>query len=154
MSKKHETKSVAHTDPLTGEVTDHVPSPRYRLRDYFLDDLGREIPDPRPMQPPVGYKKQPSMFELIREATAREVALYAAGREPETFEEADDFDVDDDVDPHSPWENDFDPPWSEVKQAIQAERDRVAAQSPPEPKPTVPPGPTPPPPKGDPGPSA
>lgn len=136
--KNVQSKTVIHQDPISGEITDHDPGRRYRLRDDFLDDLGREIPDPRPMQPPIGYKKQPSMFELIREATAREVALYAAGREPETFEEADDFDVDDDVDPHSPWENDFDPPWSEVKQAIQAERDRVAAQSPPEPKPTVP----------------
>lgn len=148
-----EEKVVEHTDPITGEIADIVTPPRVRARDIFLDDLGREIPDPRPMQPPIGYKKQPSMFELIREATAREVALYAAGREPETFEEADDFDIDDDVDPHSQWENDFDPPWSEVRQAIEDNR-RQAAESPPQPKPTVPPGPAPTPPKPDPDPIA
>lgn len=114
-------------DPIDGEITLHEPAERVRIRDRFLDDLGREIPDPRPMQPPIGYKKQPSMFELIREATAREVALYAANRSPETFDEADDFDIDDDVDPHSPWENDFDPPWSEVRAAIQADREARAA---------------------------
>jgi len=128
---------IEHCDPITGEVVS-IPVPhRVRLRDVFIDDLGREIPDPRPMQPPVGYKKQPSMFEMIREATKREVALYAANREPESFEESDDFDIDDDVDPSSPWENDFDPPWSEVRQAIEQNR-RKASESPPEPKPTVP----------------
>lgn len=147
--KNAEPKTVVHQDPITGEITEHDPGRRYRIRDYFLDDLGREIPDPRPLQPPIGYKKQPSLFELVREATAREVALYAANREPETFEESDDFDIDDDIDPHSPWENDFDPPWSEVKQAIEASR-KAATESPPDPKPTVPPGPAPLPPKPDP----
>lgn len=136
-AREPEEKIVEHVDPISGEISDIVTPPRVRARDIFLDDLGREIPDPRPMQPPIGYKKQPSMFELIREATAREVALYAAGREPETFEESDDFDIDDDIDPSSPWENDFDPPWSEVRQAIEDNR-RKASESPPEPKPTVP----------------
>lgn len=110
-------------DPVTGEII--LPPPletRQRIRDVFIDELGREVPDPRPMAPPVGYKKQPSIFELVREATAREVALYAANREPESFEEADDFEIDDDYDPHSPWENDFDPPWSEVRKAIAEDR--------------------------------
>lgn len=144
-----DTVTKEHVDPITGEI-DNVEIPtRLRARDVFIDDLGREIPDPRPMQPPIGYKKQPSMFELIREATAREVALYASNREPESFEEAEDFDVDDDYDPHSPWENEFDPPWSEVRAAIQEEREKAASQPPKEPggeparppqtKPTVPP---------------
>jgi len=128
---------VEHCDPVTGEVITLPEHRRVRIRDVYIDDLGREIPDPRHMQPPVGYKKQPSMFEMIREATKREVALYAANREPESFEESDDFDIDDDVDPSSPWENDFDPPWSEVRRAIEDNR-RKASESPPEPKSTVP----------------
>lgn len=141
MVKNAESKTVEHTDPITGEVIDHDPGHRVRIRDAFIDDLGREIPDPRPVQPPVGYKKQPSMFELIREATAREVALYAANREPESFEDSEDFDIGDDIDPSSPWENDFDPPFSEVRRAIEehrAETARKASESPPEPKSTVP----------------
>lgn len=127
---RHEThdKATEHVDPITGEVSDLEKPVRYRIRDQFLDDRGREIPDPRPLQPPVGYKKQPSMFEMIREAVTREHALYAANREPESLEESDDFDIPDDpVDPHSPWENDFDPPWSEVRQAIEDDRKQKAA---------------------------
>lgn len=136
-------------DPISGEISEHVPPERFRIRDTFLDDLGREIPDPRPMDPPIGYKKQQSMFEIIREATAREIALYAANREPESFEESDDFDIPDDpLDPHSQWENEFDPPWSEVKAAVEQVRAEKAAKEaekplkeapeeprPPEPKP-------------------
>lgn len=132
-AEKLEDKKIDHIDPVTGEIIEHVEGGRYRRRDDFIDDLGREIPDPRPMQPPIGYKKQPSMFELIREATAREVALYAANREPESLEESEDFDVDDDYDPTSPWENDFDPPWSEVRQAIAEAREKRAAAPPAQP---------------------
>lgn len=76
------------------------------------DEAGREIPDPNPMQPPVGYNRQPSLAEQIRAAVVseklREVAL-AAG--VETFEEADDFDVGDDFEAerNSPYEANFDP---------------------------------------------
>lgn len=149
-TEKDHTQDVV--DPITGEVQEHTPGQRYRIRDVFLDDLGREIPDPRPLQPPVGYKKQPSMFEVVREAVSREVALYALNREPESFEEAEDFDIPDDpLDPHSPWENEFDPPWSEVRQAIEEDRKRkaeVEAQPPKEPPEAArPPSPKPPSPK-------
>lgn len=134
-----------HVDPITGEILAHELPVRPRRRDSYLDDLGREIPDPRPMQPPIGYKKQPSLFEMVRTATA--AALLARAREqPESFEESDDFDIPDDpLDPSSPWENDFDPPLSEVRQAILADRKaRKAAEEaaeqprPSAPKPTVP----------------
>lgn len=144
---------VEHTDPITGEVVVLELPPRVRARDDFIDDLGREIPDPRPMQPPIGYKKQPSMFDLVRDAVRREHALYAANREPETFEDAEDFDVDDDFDPQSPWENEFDPPWSEVRAAIEEERKKAAAAppAPPAGQPSNSP-PAPPPPSGQPDP--
>lgn len=134
-----------HVDPVTGEISPHDPGRRMRRRHHYIDDLGREIPDPRPMQPPIGYKKQPSLFEMVRTATA--AALLARAREePESFEESDDFDIPDDpLDPSSPWENEFDPPLSEVRQAILADRKRreaaaEAAKQPraPEPAPTVP----------------
>lgn len=114
---------------------------RVRLRAVYLDDFGREQPDPRPMSPPVGYKKQPSIFDLQRQQIALHHRLYAEDREFESFEESEDFDVDDDVDPTSPWENDFDPPMSEVRQAIEAHK---AAQKAAEQPLTSPPSPTPP----------
>lgn len=77
----------------------------------FQDKVERaaEYPDPTPMAPPIGYKKVPSIWEqqkaLIRAARLEE---HEAGME--TFEEADDFDVDDDFEPSTPFEAGFDYP--------------------------------------------
>lgn len=62
-----------------------------------------------PMAPPVGYVRQPSIAERIRDMVRSEhlrIAAEAAGQE--TFEEADDFEVGEDFDPHSPFEENFD----------------------------------------------
>lgn len=62
-----------------------------------------------PMAPPLGYIKQPSVTERIRDMVRSEhlrLAAEAAGQE--TFEEADDFEVGEDFDPHSPFEENFD----------------------------------------------
>lgn len=80
-----------------------------RKRFGALDRSGSEILDSTPMQPPIGYNPQPSMFDVMRKMIAdhqREIA--EAGFE--TPEEADDFDVQDDYDPTSPYEHSFDPP--------------------------------------------
>lgn len=125
-------------DPLTGEIVIQEPSqvnkhhdpdsPRPRLRAVYLDDFGREIPDPRPMQPPVGYKPELSIFDIQRQQIELHHRLYAEDREFETFEESEDFDVDDDVDPTSPWENHFDPPMSEIREAVASlEREKAAS---------------------------
>lgn len=58
---------------------------------------GRFVPDPVPMEPPIGYVKQPSMVEIVRDMVRSEklrAEIEAAGHE--SFEEADDFDVGDD----------------------------------------------------------
>lgn len=72
---------------------------------------GHEKLDPKPVAVPVGFTRQPSMADLIREGIRNETfrqRRIAAGQE--TFEEADDFDIPDDPpDPQSPWERDFDP---------------------------------------------
>lgn len=138
-------------DPLTGEVTtvrtvgevkamaeEHVvnrhhdpKSPRYRRRAEYLNDLGQEIPDPRPISPPIGYKRQPSVFDLQRENLALAMRLNREDAEFETFEESEDFDVDDDdYDPSSPWENDFDPPFSEIRAAVEEVSAKIAANRP------------------------
>lgn len=127
---KKSAPQIEHMDPITGELETLVPEARRRIRDIFIDDLGREIPDPRPMAPPVGYTKAPSMIEIVRQQIQREMALYASDREPESLEESDDFDIPDDpADPNTPWENDFDPPWSEVRQAIEEDRAARSAAS-------------------------
>lgn len=106
--------SVLVTDLETGE---QIVSPalidleeHLALMANYLTPEGGERPDPVPIAPPVGYKRQPSLVDNIR-AMIREhaVAVALAGQEAESFEEADDFDVQDDYDPHSPWEGEFEP---------------------------------------------
>lgn len=115
MTKK---KDIPH-DPLTGEIIEDpvaldpadLPFLRsYGLRPTRLTDSGREIPDPVPLAPPVGYRPQPSMVDIIRQQIrSAQLAQEAEAAGLETFEEADDFDVDDDFDPSSPYEEIFDP---------------------------------------------
>lgn len=71
---------------------------------------GSEVPDPVPIAPPVGYVRTKPIREQLREMVQSE-ALARAARDSgnETFEEAEDFDVGDDIDPRSPWEEQFEP---------------------------------------------
>lgn len=77
-----------------------------------LDPKGRELVDPTPIAPPVGYKRVPTLVEQLRQMVRSE-SLAREAREAgyETFEEADDFDIPDDpLDPKSSHEIGFDPP--------------------------------------------
>lgn len=92
-------------DNETGEI---VPVLNHKGKPLTAE--GYEIPDPVPMAPPVGYKKQPSMIEIVRDMVRSEhLRRYAEGKEQDTFEEADDFDVDDDPDPLTKYEAEFEP---------------------------------------------
>lgn len=76
----------------------------------FLNIRGQEVPDPTIVDPPLGYVAQPDLMELMRRMIRREFSELAENAEFETFEEADDFEVDDDpVDYSSPYEEYFDP---------------------------------------------
>lgn len=112
-----------------------------RIRDVKLNDAGSEILDSTPMEPPLGYISQPSMFDVMRKMISdRERELSAAGFE--TPEEADDFDVDDDFDPSSPYEHNFDPPADPA--ALPSEVPPAASGKPQEPPadgPATPPAP-------------
>lgn len=89
---------------------------------HFQAADGREYLDPTPIAPPIGYKRQPSLSDQIREMVRNErlqAELEAAGLE--TFEDADDFEVGDDYDPSTPWENDTTPSVKELLEAGKAE---------------------------------
>lgn len=87
-----------------------------KLKDKGYDKDGNIILDPTPMAPPIGYKKAPSMVEIVRDMVRSErLAQEARDAGHETFEEAEDFDVDDDPELlRSPYENQFDPPLEEL----------------------------------------
>lgn len=100
--------------PETGEVIDQVEDhpvvaaaraahPKHKA----LDPAGAEVPDPVPLAPPVGYTRQPSMFEHMRQLIKSEALRVAAEQAgAETFDEANDFDVGE-WDPSSPYEDEF-----------------------------------------------
>lgn len=71
--------------------------------------IGKEYPNPVPMEPPLGFVPQEPLHEQIRNMVLREMSAAASREELETAEEADDFDIGDDFDPDSPYEMDFDP---------------------------------------------
>lgn len=105
-----------------------------RLLAKGLNPDGTPILDPTPIAPPIGYKKQPSMVEIVRDMVRGEKLRQAAEEMgAETFEEADDFDIPDDpVQLRSEWENDYEP---SVQELLEAGKESLAkkaiADSPP-----------------------
>ncbi|UDN67831.1 hypothetical protein [robinz microvirus RP_142] len=73
---------------------------------------GREYPDPIPTAPPVGYKTPPTIMDMIKSMIHSEQLNQKAQAEGfDTFDEAEDFDIEDDpLDPHTEYEAVFDPP--------------------------------------------
>lgn len=91
-------------------VQDFTREPSARAQNLF-DGSRREIVSAIPVAPPVGYVEQPSLVERIRSMVRSEHLRYAATEAGyETFEDAEDFEVGDDFEPHTPYEAVFDPP--------------------------------------------
>lgn len=87
---------------------------------------GEELLDPTPMQPPLGYKKAPSLSEMIAQQV-RQMKLENLLDQTleETDEEADDFEVGDDVEPMSKWENDHIPSIKVLKKRAKQINDAI-----------------------------
>lgn len=117
-------------------------APRLKLEDYVAKLMERGLNkdgtfkvDPTPMAPPIGYKKHPSMVEIMRDMIRSErMRTLAEERGFESFEDADDFDVpgEDGEELRSGFENDFDPPIREVAKEVNKERASRAAKKAPE----------------------
>lgn len=77
-----------------------------------LDKDGKFYPDPTPVAPPVGqsHVAEIDMFEVMKNRIRNEASIAAMMAGEETFEEADDFEVYDDPEPFSPWEEIVDQP--------------------------------------------
>lgn len=129
--------------------------PQLDLEDYLqkikkagLDESGHELVSSKPMQPPLGYKKQPSLAELVREMVQSEALRQKIESEGgETLEEFEDFDVEDEPEMmSSPWENQHDPSLAELQAAGEAElrsrqvRGGEGGTPPPSPGPSEAPG--------------
>lgn len=101
----------------------------HKGRQQTLD--GREIPDPVPMAPPIGFRASPPLHELIRARVQHEFERMRAAREVESPEEADDFripgeETDDPREsrfalmPGYEWEENYEPPqdFAEMRQRL------------------------------------
>lgn len=75
----------------------------------FLKPDGSEVLDSTPMEIPVGFERPESIQELIRRLVIDpQIRQDLQDHGAESFEEADDFEMDDDM-PRSPHEDQFDP---------------------------------------------
>jgi len=139
-------KSFVEETPARPET----PGPK--SNEMHLTKDGRERPSDVPLAPPLGYVKQPTIHERIRDMVRSEhLRREAEAAGAETFEEADDFDVGDDFDPSSPYEGDFDP-LPPPNQAPEAPGGAARPHEPPEATtPTPGPDPAPEPSPGSPG---
>lgn len=80
------------------------------------DENGHEVLNPTPMQPPLGYRPTPSLAETIRQQVRQ--LKHLADTEPESEEEADDFEIDEDPQLVSRWENDMIPSIKETRKRM------------------------------------
>lgn len=105
----------------------------YNLR-LLAKGLGPEgfMPDPVPIAPPIGYKRQPTMVEIVRNAVRSErLKLEAEIAGFETFDESEDFDVGDmDEMPRSQHEWEGQPTIAEMRQAVADHKAAEAARKP------------------------
>jgi len=113
-------KEKYRLDPKTGEFVE------------CMTETGQEIPDPVPMAPPVGFKRQQPLHERIRAMVQHEYLRASQKGEVETPEEADDFVVGDEDDPRygerfalmpgheHDWEENYNPPkdFKEMKERL------------------------------------
>lgn len=99
-----------------------------------LDEKGWEIPDQTPVAIPVRIQRYER--DHIREIIRQELSRQAEDDGFETWEDADDFDVGDDFDPYSPYEEEFDPSTG----ASLWDNQSPSADAPPDPPPPPPGG--------------
>lgn len=79
------------------------------VRKALHDENGHEVPDQRPVAVPAGFKRPETLAEQVQRLVRGSLSRQAAERGFETFEESEDFDVGDEVDPASRYETFFDP---------------------------------------------
>lgn len=84
---------------------------------------GLEVMDPMPKQPPLGYKKTPSLAEQILQQVR--LQRLEDAKLHETEEEADDFEVGEDFEPLSPYENDHMPTFANLKKQAKEINERL-----------------------------
>lgn len=89
----------------------------------------REYLDPTPISPPVGFVKPRHIIDDIREMVRTEMSRRAEDGGFDSFEDAEDFDIDDEYDPTTPFEQYFDPTPVGVLRERQQEAQKAVSQN-------------------------
>lgn len=90
------------------------------------DENGGEVIDPTPMQPPLGYKKSLSLAEQIaQQVRLAQLRILEDNAVAETEEEADDFEIGEDYEPLSKYENDHMPTLANLKKRAKEINDAI-----------------------------
>lgn len=137
-------KKIVKDDSIPGVVIE-PPIEEYCNKPTFDEDGvqvtsgigkdGKEYPDPVPLAPPVDYVPPPDLMQMIRTMIHSErLKQEAEAAGWETFDEADDFDVEDDpLDPLTDYERVFMPPAEPSPVADGGKRAPQEAATPPAP---------------------
>lgn len=109
-----------------GEII-HPQTVEYAYTRDGRKEIGKEYPNPIPMELPLGQQPYEDIWVTIKRMVLEHARVQAQAEndeEMETEEEADDFDVGDDYDPTSPWEENHEPtdPWPLSTAARQLEQ--------------------------------
>lgn len=76
----------------------------------FLGKGGQEMTDSTPLRIPLGFQRPETLAEQVQRLVRTHISQTAANQGFETFEESEDFDVEDEPDfPDTPYEMLFDP---------------------------------------------
>lgn len=116
MTKKPDLSNSIPGQPLGDFVEEYLVKPTFdedgvqALAGIGKD--GKEYGDPVPMAPPIGYNNPPPLSAMIKSMVQRELSDIADREGFDSFEEGDDFEVEDDefFDRATPYEKHFDPP--------------------------------------------
>lgn len=106
------------------KVDNELVDPGTKLSPIRHNEEGEELLDTTKRQPPLGHKKTVPLHLQIRQAVRLQKILddEAVG---ETMEEAEDFEVGDDFEPLSPYEQDHIPDLKTLKAHAQAINDEI-----------------------------
>lgn len=102
-----------------------IPEPGVKLSPIRHNEAGEEILDTFKRAPPVGFKKVESIHERLLHSVRLAKLEMLRDENPETEDEADDFEIGDDFEPMSKYENDHMPTLKNLKAKAKEINDKI-----------------------------
>lgn len=96
-----------------------MKKPLNRPSQVIVPETHMEHPDPEPVSLPLNARRPDRLQDQIMRLVKQSIDEYAAATGQETFDESEDFDVDDELDPKSPYEEFEDPVTGRMVTAVE-----------------------------------